>query len=91
MIRCSYERLTENGAYVIGKQEALLDEHCLFRIMIFLENGLVMYIWLGSQVNPLFVQSLFGLQTAAHIQPEKVNESVQLSLEEFDLFPVSYR
>lgn len=37
-----------------------------------LENGLVMYIWLGTQVNPLFVQSLFGLQTAAHIQPEKV-------------------
>jgi len=38
----------------------------------FLENGLVMYIWLGSQVNPTFVQSLFGLQTATHIQPEKV-------------------
>jgi hypothetical protein len=38
----------------------------------FLENGLVMYIWLGSQVNPTFVQSLFGIQTASHIQPEKV-------------------
>ena len=50
-----------------------------------------MYIWLGSQVNPLFVQSLFGLQTAAHIQPEKVNEYFQLFLEEFGLFPVSYR
>jgi hypothetical protein len=39
----------------------------------FLENGLVMYIWLGSQVNPTFVQSLFGIQAAAHIQPEKVS------------------
>jgi len=34
---------------------------------------LVSYIWLGGQVNPTFVQSLFGLQTA-HIQPEKVGE-----------------
>lgn len=31
-----------------------------------------MYIWLGSQVSPTFVQSLFGLQAATHIQPEKV-------------------
>lgn len=31
-----------------------------------------MYIWLGGQVNPNFVQSLFGVQTG-HIQPEKVN------------------
>jgi hypothetical protein len=31
-----------------------------------------MYIWLGSQVNPTFVQSLFGHQAASHIQPEKV-------------------
>jgi protein transport protein SEC24 len=52
MIRCSYERFSETGAYL-------------------LENGLVMYIWLGSQVNPTFVQSLFGLQSASHIQPEK--------------------
>jgi len=51
MIRCSYERFSETGVYVV-------------------ENGLVMYIWLGSQANPTFVQSLFGLQTA-HIQPEK--------------------
>ncbi|CAF0790089.1 unnamed protein product [Adineta ricciae] len=35
-----------------------------------IENGLVMYIWLGSQVNPTFVQSVFGVQTG-HIQPEK--------------------
>lgn len=31
-----------------------------------------MYIWLGSQVNPTFLQSLFGLQSVAHLQPEKV-------------------
>ncbi|CAF4969078.1 unnamed protein product [Rotaria sp. Silwood1] len=51
MIRCSYDRFSETGAYV-------------------LENGIVMYIWLGSQINPTFVQSLFGIQTS-HIQPEK--------------------
>lgn len=49
--------------------------HCLFLIECcasFAENGLAMYIWLGSQVSPTFVQSLFGLQAATHIQPEKV-------------------
>jgi hypothetical protein len=44
----------------------------LIILILILENGLVMYIWLGRQVNPTFVQSLFGIQTAAHIQPEKV-------------------
>ncbi|CAF2035786.1 unnamed protein product [Rotaria magnacalcarata] len=52
MIRCSYDRFSETGAYVI-------------------ENGLVMYIWLGSQLSPTFVQSLFGIQTSSHIQAEK--------------------
>jgi len=40
-----------------------------------LENGLVMYIWLGSQLDPIFVQYLFGLQSASHIQPDKVENS----------------
>jgi len=40
-----------------------------------LENGLVMYIWLGSQLDPTFVQYLFGLETVSQIQPEKVGNS----------------
>ncbi len=44
--------------------------------MFFLENGLVMYIWLGSQLDPTFVQSVFGLQTASQIQPEKVGNLI---------------
>ena len=36
------------------------------------ENGLVMYIWLGSQLDPTFVQYVFGLQAASQIQSEKV-------------------
>ncbi|CAM4786840.1 unnamed protein product [Rotaria magnacalcarata] len=36
-----------------------------------IENGLVMYIWLGSQIDPTFVQNLFGFPTAANIQPER--------------------
>lgn len=73
MIRCSYERLAENGAYVIGNAR---DHPLTFdrSMRIFLENGLVMYIWLGSQVNPTFVQSLFGIQAAGHFQPEKVTK-----------------
>jgi len=73
MIRCSYERFSENGVYVVGKIIDLKLKFNFYMIIICIENGLVMYIWLGSQANPTFVQSLFGLQTAAHIQPEKVN------------------
>lgn len=71
MIRCSYERFSEIGAYVIGKSFCFHIEF-EFRSSFQLENGLVMYIWLGSQVNPTFLQSLFGLQSVAHLQPEKV-------------------
>ncbi|CAF0921718.1 unnamed protein product [Didymodactylos carnosus] len=52
MIRCSYDRFSETGAYV-------------------LENGLVMYIWLGSRINPTFIQCVFGVQTAAQVEAEK--------------------
>ncbi len=44
-------------------------------IFFVLENGLVMYIWLGSQLDPTFVQYLFGLETVSQIQPEKVGNS----------------
>jgi hypothetical protein len=40
-----------------------------------------MYIWLGSQVNPTFLQSLFGLQAATHIQPEKVDIRIDFLFE----------
>lgn len=52
MIRCSFERFADTGAYVI-------------------ENGLSMYIWLGSNVSSSFVQSLFGVQAGTHFQAEK--------------------
>jgi len=32
-----------------------------------LENGLVMYMWLGMAVNPEWVQNVFGVQSAAQI------------------------
>jgi hypothetical protein len=37
-----------------------------------------MYIWLGSQLDPTFVQSVFGLQTASQIQPEKVGNLIEI-------------
>ncbi|CAF0738073.1 unnamed protein product [Didymodactylos carnosus] len=52
MIRCSYERFSETGAYV-------------------LENGLVMYIWLGSQINPTVIQCLFGVPSLSQVEAEK--------------------
>ena len=72
MLRCLYERFSEQGAYFLGKTPDDLDFVWSFSLLS-IENGLVSYIWLGGQVNPTFVQSLFGLQTA-HIQPEKVGE-----------------
>lgn len=40
-----------------------------------IENGLALYIWLGGQVDPLFVQYLFNVQSASQIQNGNVNTS----------------
>ncbi|ELT99740.1 hypothetical protein CAPTEDRAFT_210583 [Capitella teleta] len=51
-IRCSYEKLKENGVYLI-------------------ENGLVLILWVGYGVSPDWVQSVFGVQSAAQIDIDK--------------------
>jgi hypothetical protein len=70
MIRSLYERFSDIGAYVIGRM--IIVELWITWKSFFLENGLVMYIWVGSQIDPTFVQCLFGLQATSHIQAEKV-------------------
>lgn len=76
MVRCSYERFSDNGAYVIGKMNYFKQRRFFsYRAFVFLENGLVMYIWLGSQLDPTFVQYVFGVQSASQIQAEKVKKS----------------
>ncbi|GAB1598001.1 protein transport protein Sec24C-like isoform X2 [Argonauta hians] len=44
-----------------------LDDNGIY----FLENGLTMYLWLGHNVNPEWVQMLFGVQSAAQIDIDK--------------------
>jgi len=51
-IRCSYERLKDDGIYL-------------------LENGLVMYLWLGQNVSPVTLQNLFGTSSLQQINIEK--------------------
>ena len=73
MVRCSYERLSDTGAYLFGKimkKDELIEDGLLF---VLVENGFSMYLWLGGQIYPNFVQHLFGVQTVSQIQPEKVD------------------
>lgn len=38
----------------------------------FTENGLVLILWVGYGVSPDWVQSVFGVQSAAQIDIDKV-------------------
>jgi protein transport protein SEC24 len=51
-IRCSYERLSDEGLYLV-------------------ENGLVMYLWIGSNVSTTILQNLFGTPQLQQINIEK--------------------
>uniref|UniRef100_A0A8W8MRJ5 Protein transport protein Sec24C n=1 Tax=Magallana gigas TaxID=29159 RepID=A0A8W8MRJ5_MAGGI len=51
-IRCSVERLRDNGVYL-------------------LENGLSMFLWIGHNVEPQWVQKVFSVQSAAQIDIDK--------------------
>lgn len=52
-VRCTYEKMSENGAYI-------------------LENGIHMFIWLGLNLSPEFVQPVFGVQCAQQIDTDKL-------------------
>ncbi|GFN78549.1 transport protein sec24c [Plakobranchus ocellatus] len=52
-IRCSVERLEDNGIYL-------------------LENGLSMFLWIGHNVKPEMIQSIFAVQSAAQVDIDKV-------------------
>lgn len=39
------------------------------------ENGLILYLWIGMNVNPEWVQNLFGVQSVAQIDIDKVRLS----------------
>ncbi|XP_061196580.1 protein transport protein Sec24C-like isoform X2 [Saccostrea echinata] len=51
-IRCSAERLRDNGVYL-------------------LENGISMFLWIGHNVEPHWVQQVFSVQSAAQIDIDK--------------------
>ena len=55
--------------------ERIMDqfkELCLW----FSENGLIMYMWLGMQVNPEWVHNVFGVQSAAQIDIDQVSGGI---------------
>ncbi|ESO02325.1 hypothetical protein HELRODRAFT_94513 [Helobdella robusta] len=51
-IRCSSERLKDNGAYL-------------------LENGLVIFLWVGLSINAEWIQQVFGVPSVAQIDIDK--------------------
>ncbi|XP_078576738.1 protein transport protein Sec24C-like isoform X4 [Branchiostoma floridae x Branchiostoma japonicum] len=58
-IRCSIERLKDNGVYL-------------------LENGVSMFMWIGMNVDPEWIQSVFGVQSVAQID---IDSGTLLSLD----------
>ncbi|OWF45631.1 protein transport protein Sec24C-like isoform X2 [Mizuhopecten yessoensis] len=51
-IRCSAERLQDNGVYL-------------------LENGISMFMWIGHNVDPHWIQDIFSVQSAAQVDIDK--------------------
>ncbi len=39
---------------------------------VLVDNGMTLYLWLGHAVNPRWVQNVFGVQSAAQIDIDKV-------------------
>lgn len=46
--------------------------HTLIPFCWFSENGLSMFLWIGHSVEPHWVQQVFGVQSAAQIDIDKV-------------------
>ena len=51
-------------------------------MFLFAENGLVMFLWIGINVNPTWVQNVFSVQSAAQIDIDRVrnNEVMRVSV-----------
>ncbi len=43
--------------------------------IVIAENGLTMYMWIGLHVSPDWVHDVFGVQSAAQIDIDKVSQS----------------
>lgn len=51
-VRCSIERLTDDGAYL-------------------LENGLSLFLWIGLQIDPIWVKDVFGVDSLQQVDCER--------------------
>ncbi|KAF7731415.1 COPII coat Sec23p-Sfb3p heterodimer component [Apophysomyces ossiformis] len=68
MIRASYERLDQKGAYFIGNR----FRHTLKKPdadMDILDTGSDLFLWLGSKVSSEFLEGVFGVPTLDQIDP----------------------
>lgn len=73
-LRCSIEKFSEDGAYILGKSYIFCVSILhLFLINIFLcvENGVYMFLWLGSNLSQTFLSDVFGVQNIAHVDVER--------------------
>lgn len=42
----------------------------------FVENGIVLFMWIGLHVNPEWLQQVFGIGTIGHVDIEMVRMSL---------------
>lgn len=69
--RCTIEKISDNGAYILGEILHFLKIfQQLFNYLVS-ENGIYMFIWLGIGLSNDFTQSVFGAQTTQLIDTER--------------------
>lgn len=70
-IRCTIEKMNEQGIYILGKFNHLCDQTLLMIYQFNIENGIHMFLWVGLGANPEFVQNVFGAPSAIQIDIER--------------------
>jgi len=76
-VRCAYENLVPNGAFLFGNVSSRLYMYCgtyveLYRFFIISDNNVIVMLWIGNQISGQWVHDVFGVQNFAQINADKV-------------------
>lgn len=72
-IRCTIEKMTDQGVYILGNSVYLIFYAMFINqyILIYTENGIYMFLWIGLGANQDFIQQVFGVPSAVQINIEQ--------------------
>ena len=76
LLRCSIDKFKDDGVYLLGKIRTTnyfcLTIKIIYTLIFFLiENGIHMFIWFGLNLNPQWVQYVFGSASVMQIDTDK--------------------